>query len=122
MATLNLSENKFVNDDVLKDLSTLFSEHSTLVNLYLNDTSLTLQGLNWLLSSIKESLKVRQISFRRCGINLSGREGEKIVNLLKQNISLTLLGYHENQFDLDFANAADAEIELNKRIVEYIFP
>ena len=44
---------------------------------------------------MKESLKVRTISVESCNLNLEGYEGQEIVELLKQNISLTTLGYEK---------------------------
>jgi len=85
-----------------------------MVHLYLDDTNITLKGLIKILKSIKESLKVRTISVRSCGLKFKGQLGEKIVELLSQNISLTKFGYAHNQFDPEFIEGMTKEIELNK--------
>lgn len=86
------------------------------MNLYLDKTHITIQGLLWLLDSIQESLKVRTISFKDCKLKIMGSDGQKVSKLLTQNISLTTLGYHGNTFDIDFIKATDHELRLNSLI------
>jgi len=53
-----------------------------MIHLFLDNTEITLKGLIKLLKSIKESLKVRTISVRGCGLKFKGQLGEKVVELL----------------------------------------
>ena len=122
LTSLDLSDNVTVNDNVVKDLTTLFSNSSTLVNLYLNKTQVTIEGLLILLGSIKDSLKVREIGVEGCGIDLEGENGQKVIEALMDNISLTKLAYAGNKFDVEFSEGADKELSLNREIVEKIFP
>ena len=64
------------------DLTHLFTQSSTMIHLFLDNTEVTLKGLIKLLKSIKESLKVRTISVRGCGLKFKGQLGEKVVELL----------------------------------------
>ena len=63
---------------------------------------------------MKESLKVRTISVESCNLNLEGDEGQEIVEIIKQNISLTKLGYDKNETDDEFEEAVDKELAFNK--------
>ena len=71
---------------------------------------------------MKESLKVRTVSFESCNLNLEGHEGQEIVELLKQNISITKLGYEKNNWDEEFEDAIIKELTFNQQIVEFIYP
>ena len=66
-----------------------------------------------LLQSMKESLKVRTLSVEKCDLNLEGNEGQEIVELIKQNISLTKLGYFYNETDDEFEEAVEKELTFN---------
>jgi len=79
MTSLNLSDNSTVNDSVVTNLCYLFTNSSTIENLYLDNTKITIKGVKKLLDSIKESLKVRTISLRRCNLKLDGAHGRFIV-------------------------------------------
>ena len=83
-------------------------------HLYLDQTHVTNKGLQQILWSMKESLKVRTISFESCDLNLEGDEGQEIVEIIKQNISLTKLGYDKNETDDEFEEAIDKELTFNK--------
>ena len=122
LTKLNLSENKSVNDHVSQDLCLLFSQHSTMEELYLDRTSITQAGLLKLLQSISQSLKVRTISIDNCDITLSGSKGQEIVDSLTKNISLIKLNYVGNSFDMEFKKGVDKELELNKQVVDKILP
>ena len=60
-----------------------------------------------------ESLKVRTISVESCNLILEGHEGQEIVEMLKQNISLTKLGYEKNEWDEEFKEAIKKELTMN---------
>ena len=91
LTKLNLSDNNGINDIVVEDLCHLFSQHSTMKQLYLNKTSISEKGLLKLLDSIKDSLKVRTIAVADCGMTLSGQHGLTIVESLAKNLSLMAL-------------------------------
>lgn len=117
-----MSENDTVNHKVVEQLCYLFTSSSTIKHLYLDKTKIILKSLKRLLNSIKDSLKVRTISVKGCNMNLKGEFGQEIVELIKENISLTDLQYKKNPFDNEFMNAINEELELNKQIVKNIFP
>lgn len=102
LESLNLSQNPTVNDAVIKSVCNLFGSNPTVKHLYLDNTSITLQGLKLVLTAIHESRSVRTISFKDCNLSLSGEDGLEIVELLKNNISLTNLCYEKNNFDIEF--------------------
>lgn len=113
LTKLNLSENSAVNDIVVEDLCLLFSQHSTMKELYLSKTSLTELGLLKLLDSIADSLKVKTLAVADCDITLTGISGRDIIESLKKNISLTTLLYDGNAFDMPFKKGIEKELELN---------
>ena len=51
-----------------------------------------------------------------------GSDGQEIVELLKENISLTNLYYEHNYFDIEFQSGVRTQLHMNKCIVDYIFP
>lgn len=79
MTSLNLSDNSTINDSVVSNLCYLFTNNSTIENLYLDNTSITMKGVKKLIDSVKESLKVRTISIRGCDLKLDGAHGRFIV-------------------------------------------
>ena len=122
LETLNLSENLNVSDKVTEDLSYLFTSSSTIKHLYLDKTAITIKGLRKIMISIKDSLKVRTLSIKSCDLPLNHQEGQEIVELLKQNISLTSFSFEKNYLDDDFIQGIKKELIFNKQIVENIFP
>ena len=109
-----MSENDTVNHKVVEQLCYLFTSSSTIVNLHLNKTRITLQSLKKIFSSIRESLKVRSLSIVGCRINLAGRFGREIIALAKENISLIEFNTRQNAVDKEFTEGIKAELELNK--------
>ena len=79
-------------------------------------------GLKALFKSVKDSLKVTRLSFESCELDLRDEEGQEIVQLLQQNISLIEINYQCNYNDIAFHQGIEQEVELNKAIVEKIFP
>ena len=102
LTTLNLGDNESISDEVVEDLCELFSQHSTLQELILDKTKITSKGVNHLLESICQSLKVRTISTRDCGMQLSITRGKQILETLARNISLVKFDYTDNYFDICF--------------------
>ena len=100
LTTLNLGDNESISDEVVEDLCELFSQHSTLQELFLDKTKITSKGVNHLLESICQSLKVRTISTRDCGMQLSFSRGKQILETLGRNISLVTFDYTDNYFDI----------------------
>ena len=122
LTKLNLGDNESISDEVVEDLCQLFSQHSTLQELFLDKTKITSRGVNNLLDSICQSLKVRTISVRDCGMQLSISRGKSILETLAKNISLVKFDYAENYFDVPFQQGVDKELALNKQIVDKILP
>ena len=118
LETLDLSDNEHVNHKVVEQLCYLFTSSSTIINLHLNKTRITFQSLKTILSSIKDSLKVRTISITGNRLNFKGRFGREIIELAKNNISLTELNFRQNAVDKEFTEGMRAELDLNKQIVE----
>lgn len=113
LKSLNLSENNSVTDSVVESISMIFQSASILEELFLDETAITIRGLKNLLSSIKSNRSIRIISVEKCGLDLKGRKGDIIVELLKENISLTSLEITKNFYDLEFIDKLHKELELN---------
>ena len=122
LTKLNLGSNDSVCDEVIEDLCQLFSQHSTMQQLMLDNTKITTKGLAMLLESMTHSLKVRTISVRNCRMQLSFIRGKPIIASLQKNISLTNLDFTDNTFDMPFKLAVDKELDLNQQIVNKILP
>ena len=120
--TLRLCENKCIDDKLAKEISLIFESCASLKHLYLNETSITIKGLKTILKSIHANRNVRTISVEKCGLSLLGKQGDIVINLLKDNISLTALEVTKNVTSLEFMEKLFEEIELNMLIVKHIFP
>ena len=57
--------------------------------------------------SIKDSLKVRTLSIKDCDLPLNAQEGQEIVHLLQQNISLTNFFFDQNDPDESFTEGIE---------------
>lgn len=102
-----------MTDSVVESISMIFQSASILEELFLDETAITIRGLKNLLSSIKSNRSIRIISVEKCGLDLKGRKGDIIVELLKENISLTSLEITKNFYDLEFIDKLHKELELN---------
>lgn len=125
LESLNLSNNFSINHKVVvENLTYLFTSSSTIVHLYLDNTQITHKSVKKIFIAIKDSLKVRTISINKCNLNLTGSFGREIVDLAKNNISLTnfLFVKGNNRSDPEFRAAIKVELALNKQIVDNIFP
>ena len=49
-------------------------------------------------------------------------DGQSVIEILNQNISLTSFGYENNEIDTEFALGVSKEIKLNVDIVKTIIP
>jgi len=54
-------------------------------------------------------------------LDFVGEDGQTIVKLLSDNISMTHLYYEGNYFDMDFVKKLNEQLELNRKIVQYVF-
>jgi len=57
----------------------LFTNNSTLIHLYIDETKVTIEGLLKLLKSLRTSLKVRTISVKKCGLVFQDRAGDEFI-------------------------------------------
>lgn len=117
LETLNLSRNITINDEVCRKMKPLFSSSSNIKYLYLDDTYVTQKGVEELVSSIAENLKVHTLSFRNCNVNIldQGRhpEWDQILTVLGQNCSLVKLDLVDNEISQVFKEALNRELEKN---------
>jgi len=116
LVKLTLSENSHVNDEIVKDLQLIFSHKSTLEELYLDKTNITVKGLVKLLNSAAKSVKVRVISVQDCNMDFCGENGGLVVKSLEKVISITQFTYDGNAFDQEFVEMSEQQIQLNKKI------
>ena len=121
LESLYLSDNQTVNDEVIKSVCILLKTNTTVKHLYLDKTKVTVHGLRLILKAIEESRSVETISIKDCNMSLMGVVGDEIIELLKNNFSLTNLHIEHNNFDTKFKEGKEAQLELNKNIIKYVF-
>ena len=120
LESLNLSNNLTVNDSVLKNVCNLFRSNPNVKQLILDNTKITIHGLIEVLNAVKETKNVRTISVKNCNLNLVGEDGETIIKLLHDNISITNLIFDDNNFDVEFVAKLNEQLELNRKIVKHV--
>ena len=108
--TLNLSENRTVDDEVIKQVCDMFKKNMSIQHFYCDKTGVTLKGLRRVLKAIQGRRNFRTISVKENDLSMIGKDGERIVDLLKNNLSLTEFSYHHNFFDVQFDEAVKVEI------------
>ena len=67
-------------------------------------------------------MKVRTIQARDLGLVFNHETSKDLLDALKDNISLTNVDLHGNDISLEFGAEIKRELEINKVIVENIFP
>ena len=124
--TLILSRNIGIGDEVCKEIGNLFTQRSTIKHLYLDDTSITQKGVNTIIESIAENLKISTLSFKNSEVEIydpEQPEWNSIVALVRQNCSLIKLELDDNKrIDENFIDELNVELKKNKQIVDTIFP
>ena len=128
LSKLDLSRNPAINDRTCVVLAKLFSQRSSIKHLYLDETGITEAGIETIIESIAENLKVHTLSFKKCNNvqildPVTQAQWHLITGLMKQNCSLTLLELDGNpKINGDFVKEIEVEIKKNQQIVEKIFP
>ena len=127
LSKLDLSRNPAVDDEMCAILAKLFSQRSSIKHLHLDETGITEAGVQTMVESIAENLKVHTLSFKKCNVQIFDQatqpQWQRISGVMGQNCSLTLLELEGNpKIDEDFVRVIEAEIKKNQQIVEKIFP
>jgi hypothetical protein len=117
-----LSENRTVDDNVIKQVCYLFKTNLSIQHFYFDKTNVTLVGLREVLRAIQERRNFRTISVKENELSLVAEDGQGIVELLKNNLSLTDFHYQHNYFDAEFDEAVKLELSLNDKVVKNILP
>ena len=120
---LDLSYNKEINDKSCRALRSIFSSKSPIKYLNLDGTSITQKGFAVIMQGTTDNLKVREISLQNTRIKIreQDRSRQKVVEALKQNVSLTDL-HLDSYRDDEFFEILQTELEKNRQIVNIIFP
>ena len=120
---LDLSYNKEINDKSCRALRSIFSSKSPIKYLNLDGTSITQKGFAVIMQGTTDNLKVREISLQNTRIKIreQDRSRQKVVEALKQNVSLTDL-HLDSYRDDEFFEILQTELGKNRQIVNIIFP
>ena len=123
MTMLDLSYNKEINDKSCRALRSIFSSKSPIKYLNLDGTSITQKGFAVIMQGTTDNLKVREISLQNTRIKIreQDRSRQKVVEALKQNVSLTDL-HLDSYRDDEFFEILQTELGKNRQIVNIIFP
>ena len=107
---------------MIKQVCYLFKTNPSIQHFYFDKTNVTLVGLRKVLRAIQERRNFRTISVKENELSLIAEDGQGIVELLKNNLSLTDFHYQHNYFDAEFDEAVKLELSLNDKVVKNILP